>query len=75
MALVRCRECGQPVGSSAAKCPHCGTPQHPGRGALIFLGTALVLLLCWGLFYGLYWGTREHRVSQDLERANEQFGR
>lgn len=24
MALVRCKECGQQMSSSASKCPHCG---------------------------------------------------
>ena len=28
MALVACRECGQPVSTEAAQCPRCGVP-HP----------------------------------------------
>lgn len=26
MALIKCKECGQPVSKRARKCPHCGRP-------------------------------------------------
>jgi len=29
MALQPCRECGQPVSTEAASCPHCGAPIQP----------------------------------------------
>lgn len=30
MALIRCKECGKEVSSSAVTCPHCGVPE-PGE--------------------------------------------
>ena len=73
MALVSCRECGQQISSEAATCPHCGTPQHRGRVMLMLVGAALILLVCWGIFYAFYWNTPEHRAQQDRDRTSEHF--
>jgi len=37
MAMVRCKECGQEISSSAKACPHCGKPRATNVPPLIVL--------------------------------------
>lgn len=62
MAVVNCRECGKPVSTEAAACPHCGAPQKAAAvsapaakpkkklGLLGWIGVVLVTLFVIGLF-------------------------
>jgi len=40
---------------------------------LMLVGAALILLVCWGIFYAFYWNTPEHRAQQDRDRTSEHF--
>jgi hypothetical protein len=44
MALVKCRECGKDVSSTAAACPHCGAPRKPAAKQY-GCGTAIVVVV------------------------------
>lgn len=54
MAMITCRECGQPVSSEAAACPECGvSPQKQSTNWLwvpVGLVAAFVLFLVFGSF-------------------------
>lgn len=53
MALIKCKECGQPMSSSARVCPHCGK-QRPSTAKtgcawiIVVFGVALI----WGIWKG-----------------------
>jgi hypothetical protein len=57
MALVKCRECGAEISSSADKCPHCGKSRSLNdnpvvRGILLLVLAVIicmVLVSCLGL--------------------------
>lgn len=52
MALVKCKECGKEVASSAKTCPHCGI-KDPGFGAKQKAGGCLGMIVIVGLIS--YW--------------------
>lgn len=53
MALIKCKECGQPMSSGAKLCPHCGKPRpsatKTGCAWIIVLFGAAVI---WGIWKG-----------------------
>jgi len=53
MALIKCKECGQPMSSSAKVCPHCGKqrPSATKTGCawiIVLFGAAII----WGIWKG-----------------------
>jgi hypothetical protein len=48
MSVKPCKDCGQPVSSSAKQCPHCGKPQTSGdSGAQFAVAAVLGILIAW----------------------------
>jgi DNA-directed RNA polymerase subunit RPC12/RpoP len=45
MALVKCKECGQEVSTSAGTCPHCGKKRTTTRTKVIAAGIVLLATL------------------------------
>jgi len=52
MALIKCRQCGNDVASSAAACPKCGAPPQRGTSAL-----KVTFLVLGGGFFLCFMGT------------------
>lgn len=45
MALIKCRECGEPVSTTAAACPKCGAPPKKQKSGGGFFGTIFVVIV------------------------------
>ena len=62
MALIKCRECGNPVSTEAAACPHCGAPQRPvaqqerppQKQGVGFCGCLTVAMIAVVIFWVIY---------------------
>ena len=50
MALVRCKECGHELSSSAERCPNCGKKPYKPSGCLIFILFAITIAILSPLF-------------------------
>jgi hypothetical protein len=52
MSLGKCYECGEPVSSSAKRCPHCGADRG-STGRLIYAIVAVMVLVLVGIAQGV----------------------
>lgn len=53
MALIKCKECGAEISSTAKVCPHCGAKiKKPKGGCILYLILGIALLII-----GIIWGS------------------
>ena len=69
MALVKCKECGHDVSSSAATCPNCGTRTRRSPVKTVLLGIGIFIAATYVL--GLVTRGSQEREAQEKARAIE----
>jgi hypothetical protein len=52
MALIKCKECGNAISSSASRCPQCGKLRNAGRrlGWAALIATLIGFAICWLIY-------------------------
>ncbi len=71
MALVKCKECGQEISSTAKKCPNCGV-KHPARESATPMETIIGIVIMGAIFLFFYvaCGDSESEKSLGIAKRN-----
>lgn len=56
MAIIKCKECGGQVATSAKACPHCGAEIRKKTGVLTWIAVALIALMSFQVILGAIFG-------------------
>jgi hypothetical protein len=62
MAMVKCKECGTEISSSATNCPKCGAPRKKRWGTSLFTWLVVIVLVV-GFFVAVSGGDNERSAT------------